>query len=779
VNALGEALSLANQASDPSLLAEVRTNQASALLRRERGDVSENRRIAAALCRDALEYRTPWRDPIEWAQSQIMLADSLDALARLGEADQKDAIAAYAAILDVGELQVKAPWAIGSAHYGIARLMLRAASEALDDRVPGDESRREPTPEVTEWLVAAREHLKQSVAGEARLADEAVRGRALSLLAQTYFRLGEMAEALRYGREALALLTPVTDPYECSTIAWAVADWLADQERWEEASDSFRLAVDASELALHARVLTDMREYEMKRVGGMYRWASYAHARAGRCEEAALVLDIGRSRELRRRLGTDEYSEPLIDRVPEELRSEYEAAICELTESTLGADPSQAGERLQEVLAQIRAIPGLAGFTAEARPDDLFRSVEDGWPVVYINPTPRGLCLLRVVPSPGGATVDSCIYDAPRSMEVLMRVVGGVSSTNPADWPEGGLVSYVREASGFAEGRGDGLVDALGSLLPWIGETVMHPLWEFVRGPDIRGLTLIPCGPLALAPLAACPWTENDLSRCLLDHVPVRYPPSALIAGISLDRAADADAHGTVLVGLADPEREDSRHRLLAAGPELHAIAQLFDPDSVQIAEGTDATSDFLRQHAGACSHLHLACHGKGEVTDASQALVSLADTTITAHEVAALPLRASRLVVLSACQTAVQQLNDIPDEALSVSTSFLAAGTACVIASLWSVDDAATAMLMVRMYEEMMVNGERPPEALRNAQLWLRDLSDEDELSFLEQHPELRTESLRRREAGYPVGGRASQQPETRPFAHPALWAAFVPSGV
>jgi hypothetical protein len=50
------------------------------------------------------------------------------------------------------------------------------------------------------------------------------------------------------------------------------------------------------------------------------------------------------------------------------------------------------------------------------------------------------------------------------------------------------------------------------------------------------------------------------------------------------------------------------------------------------------------------------------------------------------------------------------------------AAGTACALVSLCPVDAAATALLMVKVYEQMMNRGSSPPEASRRGQLWLRE---------------------------------------------------------
>ena len=76
-------------------------------------------------------------------------------------------------------------------------------------------------------------------------------------------------------------------------------------------------------------------------------------------------------------------------------------------------------------------------------------------------------------------------------------------------------------------------------------------------------------------------------------------------------------------------------------------------------------------------------------------------------------------LVVLSACQTALGK--DIRGEGLvGLTRGFMYAGAARVVASLWKVDDAATAALMAQFYKEMFQNGKRPAEALRAAQIYI-----------------------------------------------------------
>lgn len=77
-------------------------------------------------------------------------------------------------------------------------------------------------------------------------------------------------------------------------------------------------------------------------------------------------------------------------------------------------------------------------------------------------------------------------------------------------------------------------------------------------------------------------------------------------------------------------------------------------------------------------------------------------------------------LVVLSACQTALGK--EIKAEGLiGLARGFMYAGAARVMASLWKVNDEATAEFMKKFYEAMQLQGQRPAAALRTAQIWMQ----------------------------------------------------------
>jgi CHAT domain-containing protein len=143
-------------------------------------------------------------------------------------------------------------------------------------------------------------------------------------------------------------------------------------------------------------------------------------------------------------------------------------------------------------------------------------------------------------------------------------------------------------------------------------------------------------------------------------------------------------------------------------------------------ASRATATSDELSQYR----IVHFATHAllNSWRPDLSGLVFSLVDETgkpqdgfMRLHEIYNLKLSAD-LVVLSACQTGLGK--EIKGEGLvGLARGFMYAGAPRVVASLWPVNDAATAELMKRFYSGMLKNGLRPAAALRAAQLEMMKL--------------------------------------------------------
>lgn len=80
-------------------------------------------------------------------------------------------------------------------------------------------------------------------------------------------------------------------------------------------------------------------------------------------------------------------------------------------------------------------------------------------------------------------------------------------------------------------------------------------------------------------------------------------------------------------------------------------------------------------------------------------------DGILTAAEIDILNLSETDLLVLSACETALGDINN--DGVIGLQSAFKNAGVKTIIMSLWKVDDAATELMMVEFYKQYATTGD------------------------------------------------------------------------
>ena len=753
--------------------AMIETNLATTVLRHSTPDDAASAREAVQLCRSALSHRSPARDADDWAYTQLAIAPAIERLASFGDAQLDEARAVYREVVQHRDA-IHARWLVGAAYRDLGRLELRAADRSPEGMIDAHAAGRFAEYMDNEADLRRAHDAFQCARPLVRDApDQRLHGDVLAGLTDVHVRLGEDEDALATGHAALELLRPDTAPKDCATTASTVAGVLAQLARWEEAVVVYRLAIDAAELALSSRLDPAARARDIRELGTTPRWAAFALARTGALREAALVLETGRTRELRRRFDAEAIDHRSLSDLPKQMSDAYVRAAADLAAAPVGPGGALAARQYDEILAAIRGVPEFGDFGMTVSDAAIAAACEPGWPVLYVNPTPAGALLLLIAVDGRGDIVPRVrILDEPNGTEVYNRLATG----DPDDTSQH---SYLFAVGGGGQALTDDEFRAtLDQTLPWIGEGLSKPIRMLLAEAGAIGVTLIVSGPLAVVPLHAAPWVEDGHPRCLLDDLEIRLAPSAALAATALRRAADRGSRKPTFVGMANPIGD-----LPAAEPEVREIAHAFTPGNVKLAIGRAATVAFLRAHASGADYLHLACHARGGLFDSADAAVKLADATISAFGLTELPTLTTRLVAISACQSALSEIAGMPDEVISICTSMIAMGSACSVASVWSVDDAATALLMIRLYDEMRSNGQRPPEALRRAQLWLRDLTVEEEDAFLDQHPALRDEFHRRALTARPPGRRGfaghSNSAPLRPYAHPDLWAPFVAVGV
>jgi CHAT domain-containing protein len=228
-----------------------------------------------------------------------------------------------------------------------------------------------------------------------------------------------------------------------------------------------------------------------------------------------------------------------------------------------------------------------------------------------------------------------------------------------------------------------------------------------------HALLIVPHGPLHYLPFAAL----HDGQASLAARHELRFLPS-----VSTQKYLRAPRPGAVsgllLFGNPDLGRRD--YDLPSAEEEARAIAALVG--SGHVLTRREATETAFRTQASAHPYLHVASHGEFNADNALDSrLLFAADTendgVLTVRELYEITLDAE-LVTLSACETGLSQTLS-GDDLVGLARGFMYAGSSNIVASLWQVDDEATARLMRDFYRHLK-EGAAKKTALRKAQLGL-----------------------------------------------------------
>ena len=306
-------------------------------------------------------------------------------------------------------------------------------------------------------------------------------------------------------------------------------------------------------------------------------------------------------------------------------------------------------------------------------------------------------------------------------------------------------------------------------------------LGQVPLGPAKR-VIIVPDGPLQYVPFAALSVPDDRGGRAILAaaHEVIilpsasalgalrkavgRRPPPISVAAVFADPVFERDDHDVLRAGDRHaPRKQDGLLTAGSRGPgvepfskniprlrfsheEALAVKKLGREKDVFVAERFLASRDTVLHH-GLDNYriVHFATHGilDGKHPERSGLILSRFDKKgqpqdgyLRLSDIYNLKLSAD-LVVLSSCDSVLGK--DLSSEGIiGLPRAFLRAGAKSVIATLWKVDDEATAKLMTGFYAHLS-EGESPSSALRTAQL---------ELSRVEQ------------------------------WSHPYYWAAFVLQG-
>lgn len=262
----------------------------------------------------------------------------------------------------------------------------------------------------------------------------------------------------------------------------------------------------------------------------------------------------------------------------------------------------------------------------------------------------------------------------------------------------------------------------------------LRQLHQLLIEPISDLLPITPDTPIIFAPheelfLVPFPALLNDQGQYLIENHTLLTVPSFQVLSLTQQQNARRGSPSNTALIVGNPKMPELTETKWSGLP----LASLPNAETEAISVGQilqaptllqdNATETTIRQQLPQATLAHFATHGLldyGTINDSIPGAIVLSadaknDGLLTASEILDLQI-ISELVVLSACDTGLGSISG--DGVNGLMRSFLLAGAANVIVSLWSVPDAPTADLMTEFYRQWQQNGLDKAQALRQAML-------------------------------------------------------------
>ncbi|MDT0267472.1 CHAT domain-containing protein [Streptomyces sp. DSM 44915] len=515
-----------------------------------------------------------------------------------------------------------------------------------------------------------------------------------------------------------------------ANLAWRQAGFHAERVRLDA-----QVAISAGLASLHQvaeDVLTQVgAEHGLQAArSGASRGLSIASwaVDAGRIGEAVAALEAGRALVLRAAAASVGVAERLAALGHRELAEEWRRA-----EPALRRERPTGPAALLADLGPERAMPGTLRRRALAAL---------GEEVARLLATPGVPELSAAV---AAAEVDALVYLLPGAAVVLGRTPGGARVLRLPGLDgvtEGPVREYLAAAARRSARPGEPAEEAaweaaLEELCGWAGRAVVGPLLDWIEGEREPGraaaagpprVVLVSCGDLGVVPwhAARLPAGGYAVRRAVFS-----YAASGAQFRAAAERERVPPAERPVLV--ADPtlsllwavDEVATLRRAYYAGAALYGDV-VDEPFPVA---GAGTPEELLAVLPGGppgrlASLLHIASHGSAGARPTVSALDLTGPLTVARllDRPGGGPGAGERgpLVVLSACETDLSTRDH--DEALTLTTAFVARGASDVVGTRWTAQDSASALLMTVFHHQLTAGGLAPPDALRAAQLWMLD---------------------------------------------------------
>ena len=317
------------------------------------------------------------------------------------------------------------------------------------------------------------------------------------------------------------------------------------------------------------------------------------------------------------------------------------------------------------------------------------------------------------------------LAEAPRAADIQKRLPAGVAVIEYL-WSNDEVLFWLLTRQSVVAGRVPAArtVDRkLRRLQETTSTGAAADLYELILSQvplhGIRHLLVVPDGPLSRLPFSML--YDRQERRYLIEKCAISVIPSIAFAVDGQSSKAIPPLASILIVSdpLVAPQYAGVAPPLLGARREA-ALVTAFGHSVV--LQGENARASRFLQMATTSEVIHFAGHALGGSATHPAALALTPDSVsrdglLGVEEVERQVLPNTRLVVLAACSTSTGRVGS--EGTMSLARAFAAAGARNVVASLWPVDDEATARLWPIFYGALK-RGLSPAEALREAQVHL-----------------------------------------------------------
>jgi len=627
----------------------------------------------------------------------------------------------------------------------------------------------------------ALEYYQQALAMRKETGDLTGEGITLSNMGSAYQGLRDFSQAQTHYQKALGIVREIRNRQAERIVLSNIAHLMSEQKQPELAIAFYKESVNVTEgIRADIRILDrTLQESYTQSVAGTYRNLADLLIQQGRLSEAQAVLELLKLRELREftrdagiqsaGISLAKVEEVALKQILEQFTTvgnfTQELVQCQQTNCPNLKQLQQQRDNLyaavNQEMQQQRAILA-KHFSSEAgslTPDDLNQearrivNAQPGTVLIYPLVLKDKIQFLVAFQAGNGAVIFRP-FESQVSAEQLFKTIQTfrqqLGETNAAGRPKADLAAVKATSQ---------------QLYTWL----IKPLEAELNNPAIKHLVFAPDSTTRYIPLAAL----YDGKQYLIQ----RFTISTITAASRTDteaRMPKPDGQQSLLLAMG-ASTFPNLNPLDNVPAELDAITKT---TSSEDREGIYPGSQFLNStfdyealksslDKGTYRILHLATHGAFKPGRPEDSYLVPGNgqnlTTDLIDQLGNYGLRNIHLVVLSACETAVGDRASDGIEIPGISYFFLKNEVKSVMASLWNVNDASTALIMQQFYKHVAA-GKTKAEALQAVQqdfiqgkLTAKDAPARADV-------EVRVES----------GSRATQS-QSSTFSHPYYWAPFI----